>query len=150
MGIKFVIWLLTLFFIIIHANFMFKWIMQKHFRHLHFNTFPMVFWGPIWCLYTFSSKVLNIQDSYMNVTLTMGMHLGVIKFNFLHSFTFVKMSFIFEHHMPLLFTFNHELDVKVVTLLIYETWRNPSPKHTTKYTQQYAQTKLALKKNLQQ
>lgn len=127
--------------------------MQRHFRHLHFNTFPMVSWGPIWCLFVLSSKVLNIRDSYMNATLKVGMHLWVIRFIFLHYFALVRMSFIIEHIFlashTFAFHFNHKLDVKVVTLLICKTCNNPSPKHTIEYTQQYAQTKFSLKKNLQ-
>ncbi len=39
--IKFPIWLLPLLLISTHANH-FKWIMQGHFKHLHFKTFLMV------------------------------------------------------------------------------------------------------------
>jgi len=134
--------------------FKFKWIMQRHFRHLHFNTFPMVSWGPIWCLFVFSSKVLNIRDSYMNATLKVRMHLRVIRFFFLHIshlWEWISLSNTFSWpHIPLHSTFNHKLNVKVVILLICKTCKNPSPKHTIEYTQQYAQTKFALKKNLQQ
>jgi hypothetical protein len=48
----------------------------------------------------------------------MRVHLGVIGLNLLHSPSFVRMCFTFEHtflaHMPLHPTFSHEHDVRVV------------------------------------
>jgi hypothetical protein len=41
--------------------------------------------GPIWCLFAFPTKALNIHNSSTNVTPKVGMHLGIIGFHPLHS-----------------------------------------------------------------
>jgi hypothetical protein len=54
--------------------------------------------GPIWCLFTFPIKVLNIWDSCTNVTSKMGLvHLGVIGLHPLHSPPFVTVCFTPKH-----------------------------------------------------
>ncbi len=53
--------------------------------------------GSIWCSFSFSTKALNIQDSRINATPKVGMHLGIIGFHFLHSPSFVKVCFTSEH-----------------------------------------------------
>ncbi len=53
--------------------------------------------GPIWCLLTFPTKVLNSRDSRMNVIPKVGMHLGVVVFHRLHSPPFVRVCFTPKH-----------------------------------------------------
>jgi len=65
--------------------FRFKWTMWEHFKHLHFKTFSMVSWGLIWCLFALYTKVLNIREFHTNTTYKVGVHLGAIGFNLLHS-----------------------------------------------------------------
>jgi len=52
---------------------------------------------PIWCLLAFSTKILNIQDSYTNATPKVKVHLGVIGLNLLHCPSLTRMCFIFKH-----------------------------------------------------
>jgi hypothetical protein len=47
--------------------------------------------------FSFLTKAMNIQDSCTNATPKVGMHLGIIGFNFLHFPSFVKMCFTLEH-----------------------------------------------------
>jgi hypothetical protein len=56
--------------------------------------------APIWCLFTFSTKVLNICNSYTNVILEVGVHLGVIGLHPLHSPPFVRV-FLTPKHIVL-------------------------------------------------
>ncbi len=53
--------------------------------------------GHIWCLFAFSTKVLNIQDSRMNATPKVGMHLKIVEFNLLHFPPLVRVCFTPEH-----------------------------------------------------
>jgi hypothetical protein len=69
--------------------------------------------GSIWCFLAISTKALNIQNSHTSVTPKVGMHLGVIKFRFLHSPPFVTL---FWPHGPLHSTLSHELDIKIETI----------------------------------
>jgi hypothetical protein len=55
------------------------------------------FGGLIWWCVAFSTKVLNIQNSYTNVTPKVGMHLGVIGFHLLYTPPFVRVCFTFKH-----------------------------------------------------
>jgi hypothetical protein len=59
-----------------------------------FQWYPKV---PIWCLFTFLTKAMNIQDSRMSATPKVGVHLGVIGFHPLHSPPFVRMCFTPKH-----------------------------------------------------
>ncbi len=67
--------------------------MRGHFKYLCFTNFP------IWCLFTFPTKVLNIHNSCTNAIPKVGVHLGVIK---LH---------------PLHFTLSRKPNVRVVTCI---------------------------------
>ncbi len=53
--------------------------------------------GSIWCLFSFSTKALNIQDSHRNATPKVGVHLGIIGLHLLHSPSFVRVCFTPEH-----------------------------------------------------
>ncbi len=53
--------------------------------------------GPIWCLFSFPTKALNIHNSHTNVTLEVGVHLGVIGLHLLHSPPFVRVCFTPKH-----------------------------------------------------
>ncbi len=76
--------------------------MRGHFKHLHFKTFLMVSWGSIWCLFAFSTKVLNIYNSCTSATPKMGVHLGIIGFHPLHFPPFVKVCFTSKHILGLM------------------------------------------------
>jgi hypothetical protein len=67
--------------------------MWRHFKHLCFKTFLMVSWGPIWCLFAFPTKALNIRNFHTNATPKVGVHLGIIELHPLHSPSFVKVCF---------------------------------------------------------
>ncbi len=71
--------------------------MQRHFKHLRFKNFLMISWGPIWCLFTFPTKALNIYNSYMNTTPKVGVPLGIIRLHPLHSPPVVKVCFTPKH-----------------------------------------------------
>jgi hypothetical protein len=66
------------------------------------RTFQWYLGGPIWCLFSFSTKALNIQNSCMSATPKMGVHLGGIGFHFLHYVPFVKMFHIRTHSLSLM------------------------------------------------
>jgi hypothetical protein len=51
----------------------------------------------IGCLFTFSTMALNIQDSYRNAIPKMGVHLELIRPNFLHSTSVMKVCIIPKH-----------------------------------------------------
>jgi hypothetical protein len=70
-----------------------KWTMRWHLKHLHFRTFLMVSWVPIWCLFMFLTKASNIHNSRTSATPKVGIHLGVIRIQPLCSFAFVRMFF---------------------------------------------------------
>ncbi len=53
--------------------------------------------GLIWCLFTFSTKVPNIQDFHISATPKVGMQLRVIGLHLLHSHPFERVCFTFEH-----------------------------------------------------
>jgi hypothetical protein len=53
--------------------------------------------GPIWCLFSFSTKVLNTWDSHTNATPKMRMHLRIVGFHLFHSPPFVRVCFTFKH-----------------------------------------------------
>ncbi len=73
--------------------------------------------GPIWCLFSFSTKVLNICDSRTSATPKVGVDLKVIGLYPLHSPPFVKVCFTPKHiFLALHSTFNHKTNVKVATL----------------------------------
>jgi hypothetical protein len=48
-------------------------------------------------MFAFSTKVLNITNSYTSAIPKVGMHLGVIGLHLLHSPPFVKMCFTLKH-----------------------------------------------------
>jgi hypothetical protein len=58
--------------------------------------------GPIWCLFSFSTKALNIHNSHINVIPKMGMHLGVIALHPWHSPPFVRVCFTRKHAFDLM------------------------------------------------
>ncbi len=91
-----------------------KWTMWRHFKHLCFKTFLMVSWGPIWCLFAFPTKALNIHNPCMNVTPKVEMHLGVIGLHLLHYPPFVWNTLSWFHR-PLHSTLNHKPNVRVAT-----------------------------------
>jgi hypothetical protein len=107
-----------------------KWTMQGHFRHLNFKTFfQWYLGGPIWCLFTFPTKVLNIWDSPMSVILKMGVHLGFIGLHPLHSPPFVKkcVSHSNTHswpHGPLHYTLSYKPNVTVAIIMMnmFKLW----------------------------
>jgi len=66
------------------------------------RTFQWYLVGWIWCLFTFSTKALNIQNSYMNVIRKMGVHLGSIGLHFLHYIPFVRVFHIRTHFLSLM------------------------------------------------
>jgi hypothetical protein len=76
--------------------------MQGHFKHLCFKTFLMVSWGPIWCLFVFPTKVLNICNSCTNATCQVGVHLGIIRLQPLHFPPFVRVCFTSKHTFTLM------------------------------------------------
>jgi hypothetical protein len=53
--------------------------------------------GPIWCLFAFPTKALNIRNSSTNATLEVGVHLGVIGLHPLHFPPFLKVCFTPKH-----------------------------------------------------
>jgi hypothetical protein len=53
--------------------------------------------GPIWCLFAFSTKVLNIRNSCISATSKMGVDLQVIGLYPLHSPPFLKVCFTPKH-----------------------------------------------------
>jgi hypothetical protein len=61
------------------------------------KTFQWYPGGPIWCLFAFSTNVLNIQDSRMSAIPKVRVHLGVIGVHLLRSPPFVRMHFTLKH-----------------------------------------------------
>jgi hypothetical protein len=49
--------------------------------------------GPIWCLFAFPMKAMNIRNFSTNATPKVGVHLGVIGFHPLHSPPFLRVCF---------------------------------------------------------
>jgi hypothetical protein len=85
--------------------------------------------GPIWCLFTFPTKVLNIQDSHTSAIPKMGVPLGVIGLHPLHSPPFVKKCVSHSNtfswpHGPLHSTLCHKPNVKVTTIMMnmFKLW----------------------------
>ncbi len=76
--------------------------MQGNFKHLRFKKFLIVSWGPNWCLFVFSTKVLNICNFHMSVSPKVGVHLGIIGLHPLHSSSFVKVCFTPKHILGLM------------------------------------------------
>ncbi len=66
------------------------------------RTFQWYLGGPIWCLFAFSTKALNIQNSCMGATPKMGVHLGSIGLHFLHYIPFVIVFHIWTHFLSLM------------------------------------------------
>jgi hypothetical protein len=85
---------------------------SKHFQWYH--------GGLIGCVFTFSTRALNIQNSHTSAIPKVGVHLEVIKFNFLHSPPLMKVCHSWTHFLgfmlPLHSTLNFKPDVQVVTL----------------------------------
>jgi hypothetical protein len=79
-----------------------KWTMQNHFKYIHIKTFLMLSWGPIWYIFAFPTKAMNICNSHTSVIPKVGMHLGVIGFHPLHSPPFVKVCFALKHIIGLM------------------------------------------------
>jgi hypothetical protein len=73
--------------------------MQAHFKHLHFNTFPMVSWGlklMFVCLFNQHFKYLGF---YTNAFPKVGVHFGVIGFNPLYSPPLVRVQCFIPKHI---------------------------------------------------
>jgi hypothetical protein len=77
-----------------------------------------------WCLFSLSTKALNIWNSHTNATPKVGMDLGVIGLDLLHFPPFAKLCFSPKHtlwlHVPLHSTFSCKPDVKIVTQIELE------------------------------
>ncbi len=87
--------------------------------------------GPIWCLFEFSTKVLNIWDSCTSATPKVGMHLGVIGFHLLHSPSFVRANTLSWPHEPLESTFSHEPNVRVAITTVVDRYNLSTNKWST-------------------
>ncbi len=74
--------------------------MQRNFKHLRFKKW--YHGGPIWCLFTFSTKVRNICNFHMSATPKVGVHLGIIGFHPLHSPSIVRVYFTPKHTFGLM------------------------------------------------
>jgi hypothetical protein len=100
-----------------------KWTMRRHFRHLHFKIFSMVFCGPIWCLFVFSIKTLNIQNFCTNTTLKVGVHLGAIGFNLLRLPPTCQSVFHSQTHF---LSLKHPCTPHLITNLMLGLWHSRS------------------------
>jgi hypothetical protein len=86
---------------------------------------------PIWCLFDFSTKALNIWDSHTSVIPKVGVHLGIIGLHLLHSPSFVGTNILSWPHEPLDSTFNHEPNVRVTITIVVDKYNLSTNKWST-------------------